>query len=360
MGSSTYGQKGEYMDKFILNLQQFTEGPEAAGATAPGAEGAGSQAGMTEGPLRAGETLADGTVLSDRLATEMNRQMKRHPELKAKYVRNAPQAKAAGAQVQQPQQQVDAPAAQAAAQQQGPEDLQTRWNAAKKGEFAQLYGQDVQKAIQDRLKNQKDLKGELDKLEPALKVLRERAGVESNDDLVKQIMDDDSLCEEAASEAGMTVDAYKNYLKFKEEHDKLIQAQQEHEFREGVQRHYSKLAQQAEALKAQFPGFDLDTELQNEQFRRLTAPDIGMSVEDAFFAVHHKELAPQMLAYGMQRAKEQMAQTVAANGNRPREGGLGNYGNTPTDNRIDPRNLTRKERDALSERVHRKERITFD
>ena len=41
-----------------------------------------------------------------------------------------------------------------------------------------------------------------------------------------------------------------------------------------------KLAQQAEALKAQFPDINLDTELQNPQFLRLTAPDIGMSVED--------------------------------------------------------------------------------
>ena len=350
------------MNKFDLNLQYFAE----EGAAAGGGESAGTQATMAEPsgniPIQAGDTLADGTKISStRVAAAMEKQMARHPELRKVYGRG--QTQAAGVKPQ-----VDAQAAkpadtpQAATQTPAAEaDPQSRWEALKKGEFAEQYGADVQKAIQERFKNQKNLQGELDKLEPALKVLRERAGVESNDDLVKQIMDDDSLYEEAANEAGMTVEAYKNFLQFKQEHDEHVRAQQEQQFQEGVRQHYMKLAQQAEAMKQQFPELNLDKELQNEQFRRLTAPDIGMSVEDAYFAVHHKELAPQMMAYGMQRAKNQMAQSIMANGNRPREGGLGSKGNAAADMKLDPRQMSRNERDALRKRIHSGLKgVTFD
>jgi len=333
-----------------LNLQLFAEGEAAA----PAAESAGQTAVSAGGPLQAGDTLADGTqIQSNRVAAEMERQMKRHPELKGAYSRagRAPAGTQADAQAGPPEAAQGAPA----------DDVQRRWEEAKKGEFAALYGADVKKAVQERFKNQDDIKGQLDMLEPALKVLRERAGVESNEDLVNQIMDDDSLYEEAASEAGMTVAAYKNFLKFKAEHDQHEAEREELQFRETVQKHYQNLANQAEALKQQFPGLDINQELQNEQFRRLTAPDIGMSVEDAYFAVHHKELAPQMMAYGMQRARGQMAQTIMANGQRPREGGLGTQQNAAADMKLDPRSMTRKERDAIRNRIHAgRERITFD
>jgi len=354
MGSPTDGQKGENMDKLLLNLQYFA-GEEAAAAPAEGAGNSTAEAGAA-GPIQAGDSLPDGTqITSPRVAAAMERQMKRHPELRQVYGRGqkAPQA-AAGNRT------ADAPQGTPAAPQQEAADPQARWEALKKGEFAKQYGADVQAAIKERFKNQEDLKTQLDRLEPALKVLRERAGVETNDDLVNTIMDDDSIYEDAANEAGMTVAAYKNFLKFKQEHDENQRAREELEFRQGVEQHYRKLATQAEALKQQFPNLNIDQELQNDQFRRLTAPDIGMSVEDAYFAVHHKELAPQMMAYGMQRARGQMAQTIMANGSRPREGGLGNQGAAAADMKIDPRNMSRKERDMIRNQIHAGKKISFD
>lgn len=343
-------RKGENMDKFKMDLQLFAEGEvAAAGAESTGTETAEP---ITTGSIQAGDTLPDGTkVGSPRVAAAMEKQMQRHPELKQVY-RGKAAPKAA--------QQVDAQAAQQAGGPEADADPQSRWEALKKGEFAEQFGRDVQAAVQARFKNQADLQGQLDMLAPALEVLRQRAGVESNEDLVNQIMDDDSLYEEAANNAGMTVDSYKDFLKLQKEHEEHVRAAEEQQFQEGVRAHYMKLAQQAEALKAQFPDINLDTELQNPQFLRLTAPDIGMSVEDAYFAVHHKELAPQMMAYGMQRARNQMAQSIMANSNRPREGGLGGRDAAAADMKIDPRNMTRKERDAIRAQIHAGKRITFD
>ncbi len=87
---------------------------------------------------------------------------------------------------------------------------------------------------------------------------------------------------------------------------------------------------------------------------------MGLSVKDAYFAIHHDELAPQMMAYGMERAKQQMGQTLQAQQRRPAEGAMKAQGQPAADVKVDPRNLPLKERKRLYEMVHRKKQITFD
>ncbi len=348
-----------------LNLQQFAED---GGAAAP-AEG--SAAGTAEAggnaPVMVGDTLADGTqIQTQRVAAAMEKQMQRHPELRKVYGKGqqpatAPAAAPQAAPMQQPAQGQGQPAAEAAGEADAEADLKARWEAAKKGEFASLYGQDVQNAVKDRFKNQADLKAAMDKLEPALKVLRERAGVETNDDLAAHILDDDSLYEDAANEAGMTVEGYKEFMKLKAEHEQHVREEAEYQQREEINRHYQGLVKQAEEFRKQFPNFDLNQELSNPEFLRLTSPAIGVSVEDAYHAVHHRELGAQQMVYGMQRAQQQMAQNIMANANRPREGGMGSQTAAAADMKIDPRGMTRKERDALRQRIHNGARgVTFD
>lgn len=347
------------MRKYKLDLKWFGEEGAAAPVSADGGGSAQTAVGEGTMPIQAGDTLPDGTMVqSQRVAAAMEKQMQRHPELRAKYVRAG---QPAGPARQQPQ--ADAQAAQQAqaAAGAGANDIQARWEAAKKGEFAAQYGADVQKAIQERFKNQNDANAALDKLEPMLKVLRERAGVEDNDSLIAHVMDDDSIYEDAANEAGMTVPAYRNFLKYKEEHDQRLAAEQQQQHQEAVRQHYMHLAEQTEQLRSKFPDVNLDVELQNETFLKLTSPAIGLSVEDAYFAVHHKDLAPQMMAYGMQRARNQMAQTIMVNGNRPREGGLNTQNTAAADMKVNPKSMLRKERDALRNRIHAGLKgVTFD
>ena len=320
----------------------------AAEAPAAGAEAGGTETAGTAGaqaPVQVGETVGGMKVPSPRVAAAMEKQMQRHPELRKVYGRGSGNA---------PAQQADAQAAQQNGQPDADAELKTRWEAAKKGEFAKLYGEDVQNAIRDRFKNARQDSDELQKyrgLEPMLKVLRERAGVESNEELSAHVLDDDSLYEEEANEAGMTVSAYKEFLKFKQEHDEHVREAEEQQHREAVGRHYMELTRQAEEMKKSFPDFNLDKELQDPNFLKLTSPAIGLSVEDAYFAVHHKELGPQMMAYGMSRAKNQMAQTIMVKGARPREGGLHTQ-NAAANMQINPRTLSRNERNKLYADIH--------
>ena len=97
--------------------------------------------------------------------------------------------------------------------------------------------------------------------------------------------------------------------------------------------------------------------IENETFRRLVAPNSGLDVHSAYFAVHHAELEPQAMAYGIQRAQQQISQTLQANRARPVEGAI--KGGQPANVAIDPSKLSRTERQKLLERARRGEKITF-
>jgi hypothetical protein len=99
-------------------------------------------------------------------------------------------------------------------------------------------------------------------------------------------------------------------------------------------------------------------ELKNETFRRLTAPNSGLSVKDAFYAIHHDQLEPQAMAYGIQRATQQISQTLQANRSRPTEGAL-QKGAQASDIAIDARSMTREQRQQLIERARRGEKIVL-
>ena len=177
------------MEFIKMDLQWFAEGGDGA---APQDGDQGSTAAETDLPV-AGETLSDGTKVDAQLAAALEAQAKKHPELKDKYAK----ARGGKPQPQQPQQEA----------QPGTKTLEERWEEAKKGEFKDLFGRDVKSAVDDRFKNHEDVS----KYEPMLKLLREERGVDSNEALMKSIMDDDSRWEEKANEMGMTIEEYEQH-----------------------------------------------------------------------------------------------------------------------------------------------------
>ena len=342
------------MNMIVMDLQYFTEGgAEAAEAPAADAStGSESAAEMAADQINVGDTLADGTqVKSTTVAAALKEQMKRHPELRKVYGQGVPQ------QAQPAQGQ---PAPEQPGQKQE-NTIQQRWEELKKGEFRELYGQDVQNAVRDRFKNQEDASKQLESMQPMLQAMMQKAGVESVQELSQLILDDDSLYEDAAEEMGMTVERYKQFKALQDEHDRREAEDRKAQENAYWQNHFRNLAGQAEELKKTFPNFDLKTEMQNDTFRRMTMPNSGISLEDAYYAVHRRELGPQMMAYGMQRAREQMGQTIQAQRQRPAEGAMTNQAQAATEMKINPAKLSRKERDRIRNLVHTgRKKISFD
>ena len=332
------------MTKIKLNLHMFNGDGGAGAAPAAGSGEAGQAAEITPG------VLEDGTQVDNRLAARMQKQ-----EARRKARGQAPLYQAPAEQPVQAEQQAEA---QQAEDQANPaSDLEARWKELKKGEMRDLYNRDVQETIQKRFKNQADAQATLDKLMPALNALAKQRGIEEGnlDAFIENVEQDDSLIEDAAAEAGMTVESYRTMEQLRQENERYQAEKQASQREEALKRHYANLTQQAEALKARVPGFDLRTELQNDTFLRLTSPEGGLSVEAAYYAIHHRELEPQAMAYGIQKAQEQMAQTIQANRARPAEGALTN--GQATNFQIDPRTMSKQQRKDLIRRAQRGERI---
>lgn len=333
------------MNRIKMDLQLFAEGAEGSGtvgnAAAPAAAPAADPAAGTA-PIAAGDTLGNGQqVQSAQVAAELNRQMKRHPELKKVYA-------------QRPQ--VTTPQTDPAQAEEQPAEktIQQKWDELKKGEYKELYGQDVQKAIQDRFKNQADLQRQLDELQPILEAGKKIYGVQDTAALRQAVENDDRLRqaeEEEAEAAGMSVDAFRTMRQLEAENARHTQREAQELQQQKFRAHIANLAQQAEELKKVFPDFDLRKELEDEEFMRLTSPEVGVTVEKAFFLKHGKEIAAQSMRAGMERTQKQLGQTIRAQGMRPIEGAAHGQGQPAAQAPMDFRSMTRAERERFRSQV---------
>lgn len=116
----------------------------------------------------------------------------------------------------------------------------------------------------------------------------------------------------------------------------------------GFAPHFRELERQGAALERLIPGFDLKKELRNPVFARLTAPGSGLGVEDAFFAVHRRELQAAAMERSAQRTAQKLARSIQAGQLRPRENGAEQSAAVTG---FDYRHATREQREALKRQI---------
>ena len=83
--------------------------------------------------------------------------------------------------------------------------------------------------------------------------------------------------------------------------------------------HYESLQTQAAALQQAYPGFRLEKAMEDPVFLRLTAPG-GVSVEQAFFALHHNDIQKATLSVAATHAANALSRSIGS-GHRPLENG---------------------------------------
>lgn len=115
--------------------------------------------------------------------------------------------------------------------------------------------------------------------------------------------------------------------------------------------HIRKLQQQAQDFQRAVPGFDLRKELRNPLFARLTSPGVGLSVEDAFYAVHRKAIQQQSMEAAARQATRMVSNAIASGSHRPEESGTA--AQAPSVSRFDYRNATPEQRKALKDAIRK-------
>lgn len=294
------------------SLQMFGEGGE--GAAAPAADGAEGQQGATA--ANAAGQSAQGAPATGTGQT-LDELLEANPELKAAYERKlrgnlANRMKNANAERAQLQQQME----------QQREQIQAIYET-----LGPRYGMDVSDP------SRMDLQA-----------------------LGARLMADDAMLEQEAANRGMTV-ANLRALRQSEAAARRTQAM-EAELRR--RQEMMEIREEAAAMRDTYPGFDLDTEMQNPAFGNMLVlmrrAGYKNPVQSAYKAAHMDELMGGAMQYAVQRTKQQVSNAIQSGGQRPSENGAAA---AAAQTRIDPARLTPEQRKDIRKRVMRGEKITF-
>ena len=233
-----------------------------------------------------------------------------------------------------------------------------------KDRIEEEQGQRIQEAIQRRFKNQQSYEDSYNSLIDGLAPLFLKYGLDGSDidGLTKALAEDDSLLEDTAFNEGLTPEAVRERLKVNQENarlqkelDRIRQQQQEEQASRDAYRQFNEWQKEAEELKEIYPNFDLNAELENEEFRDDLV-NSGKSLRKVYEAAHLEEIIAGAIQTAANRTRESVINNVKARGMRPAENGT-RSGSVSVKKNVNE--LTDKDIDKIIRRVQAGETISF-
>lgn len=325
------------MKKLLWLGLQFFAG-EGSGASGDGGASSGEGA---VGTATTGDATADAAQRLRELGVPEDKIRKRASKIASKL----PPVQTAKAEVVE---EPSAPATEEAPVEENKESAPTRmtWDEIMADPE---YNKQMQATIQKRLKSDRKAEESLAKLAPALEVLARKHKLDPNnmdyDALAKAINDDQSLYEDKAIELGVDVETAMK-LDQKERADARTKAQEEQTIREQMmQKHFESLEQQGDELKKVYPDFNLQKELQNPVFARMTAPGVGVPVKVAYNAIHHDEIQTAAMQVTAKKTTEKISNAIQAGSRRPDEAGI--TSRAPSTSTFDYSKASKEQRQAF-------------
>ena len=223
------------------------------------------------------------------------------------------------------------------------------------GEYKDFYTQDTQNIINRRFKETKDLEAYKNENSPIIDMLMQKYGAENAEGLLKAIENDTAYWEEAADEAGMSVSQYMEFQRLERENKALLQQQESIANQQKADAQYAYWTQEAEQLKAKYPGFDLMEEAKNQDFVSMLASNVPM--EQAFKVIHMDEIMDGAIQAAMAQTQKAVTDNIRARGSRPQEAGLNS--SNAIEHKVDVDKLTGADLKELARRAERGEIISF-
>ena len=238
----------------------------------------------------------------------------------------------------------------------GANGLTNQPNEISFDDFIAAHKDDADKWFQERFNKRhgdyKDLKSRLKSTNGIMSILAEKYGLDSADidGIGKALQNDNSLYEEAAMEAGMTTEQYREFKMLSAENKRLHAEQEAAERDRKVEQQMRIWDEQANNLKQLFPNFDLYKELENPVFAQALSG--GLNIESAFYAVHGAEITNGAMQYTAQAVKQATVDDMVSRKRFPSEGALS--GNAAAKVAKDISSMSKKEIAEMAEKSMRK------
>ena len=226
-----------------------------------------------------------------------------------------------------------------------------------KGEYKDVFAERTQKIIDKRFAETRSLEDRFGKLEPVLNRLYARYGVNpGDDDALAAAMEKDSAVKGAQKNESMQAiqPAYlqRRHISENSRINTAVARQQRYEF---AARMYDDWVRQGEEAKKVYPGLDLAAECKNKEFTGLLRANVP--VKTAYEVIHRDELMGGAMAYTAQQVSKKVAGNILARGARPSENGVAMR--SAAISKPDINSLSRRQREEISRRVLRGEKIRF-
>lgn len=224
-------------------------------------------------------------------------------------------------------------------------------------EFKQIHTEETQRIIDRRFSQTKSLEEKVNKSQSIIDALMLRYNVNDGDlEKLKSAIDNDNLYySEAAAEAGMDVEQFKEIQRIKIENADLIRREKARLGEKSAQEQLNKWYSEIDKVKENFPEFDINAEVKNDEFMSLLKS--GVPMEHAYKVIHMDEIvsaAEQKAAFNTER---KVVENVRAKGTRPLENGT--QSQSAFTIKDDVSRLSRKERAEIANRVMRGDIIKF-
>jgi len=219
-------------------------------------------------------------------------------------------------------------------------------------EYKDEYTKKFQKDWDARHKDYKQSKTQLAEQSRLIERIALKYGIEDITDLSaieKAMQSDDDLVASRAMDNGLTVEQQRYQDNIELENRRYREEQKYKTQSEMARRQYDSWINESNNLKAIFPNFDLDSELQNEVFRQCLGAK--MSVERAFYAAHGAEIASGAMQYTAQAVRKATEEEQANRTPRPKENGVNRQAAAKVS--TDVHNLTRQQRLDIAKRSMR-------
>ncbi len=181
------------------------------------------------------------------------------------------------------------------------------------------YSRHMQEMVQARLKNVKQAGEHLELLKPALMVMATAYGLDPEQ-----------------PDYGALAKAVTEDSRYRQDDTRL-------------RNHYDGLVRQAEQLRAKFPDFNLRSEMQNPVFVRLTAPETGISLEDAYYTVHRRQIQHSAMEAASRETASRISNAIRSGTARPVENGTAATAATVA--AFDYRKASPQQRNALKAKI---------
>lgn len=215
------------------------------------------------------------------------------------------------------------------------------------------YNARMQSVIQGRLRTAKAAEEAMGKLAPALEVLARKYGQDpakiDYEALGTAINNDREYYDEMALEKGKAVEDTMSEDQQARDTARQERKQQMDLQEQKLHQRFQDITRQGQELKKVYKDFDLNREMQNPAFARLMAPDMPFTVEQAYHAIHHKELQVAAMQVATQKTAEQISSAIRSGSRRPDEAGT--TGQAPSVTTFDYRNASREQREALKRQI---------